>query len=497
MISALQKKNIFLIIGVLFLSVSGVFQMSTGGTHAIHGNDVIDGGVSSEEQLQNIVVDDSSNPHAHHIFNEAFGGYTTPEDMTGMVSGTLHRDGTVTVDGKTVATDAHTSGRESFTEHDQVLARDANGKPVAYHAPVPHRFATDAASPAVFVKLDENGQYQHAVLKNCGNPVLAEPVPVEEPEPEPEVAFECKDLQADDTHGRAPMTVDFTASANVENTEVEGYEFDYGDGSDEQLFATSDTELTVSHTYDEAGSFTASVNVITEDGNTGFHESQCQVDVEVEEKKEEKPEPEPEVAFKCEDLSADDTRGKEKLTTTFTADADAQHTDITGYEWDFDGDGDVDETTQDNQVTYTYTEPGEYTARVNVVTEDGETGFTNQCEVDIKVKEKEKEPEEEPKPEPEKEELEQEQEQQQQQQQQQNVDVDVDQNVNIEQADHEEEQEQEQTQTQRVAEEQPDKLANTGIGSAAMGLMGSASLGVGIRGWWRSRRGLMKSLLDK
>ncbi len=82
-----------------------------------------------------------------------------------------------------------------------------------------------------------------------------------------------------------------------------------------------------------------------------------------------------------------------------------------------------------------YDEPGEYTARVNIITEDGETGFREHCQVEINVSE----PEE---------------------------------------------------------EEEPQVLPEAGFGSPILALLGSGMLGGGVRAWLMSRKGLRNSFFS-
>ena len=112
------------------------------------------------------------------------------------VAGKVHRDGRVTVDGDTVATGAYTVGRQNMTGSNRV----EEGDTTFYTRSPSVSFRSDGLD--AFVVLDENGQYTHAVIASCGNPVRANPVPVEvaekevptpepvpvpEPEPEPTI----------------------------------------------------------------------------------------------------------------------------------------------------------------------------------------------------------------------------------------------------------------------------------------------------------------------
>jgi uncharacterized repeat protein (TIGR01451 family) len=89
--------------------------------------------------------------------------------------------------------------------------------------------------------------------------------------------FECRDLAASPTVGKPPLNVNFTASAQVsDGVSVQGYIFDFGDGGS-QVFSTSPS---VSHTYNNEGTFTASVVVRTSEGDTPITEA-CKAIIKV------------------------------------------------------------------------------------------------------------------------------------------------------------------------------------------------------------------------
>ena len=75
--------------------------------------------------------------------------------------------------------------------------------------------------------------------------------------------------------------------------------------------------------------------------------------------------------------TASATSGPVPLTVEFSADGstDPDAADALTYSWDFDGDGTED--SDDPNVTHTYTEPGNYTARLTVTDADGMTGVAS------------------------------------------------------------------------------------------------------------------------
>lgn len=81
------------------------------------------------------------------------------------VDGVVTRDGRVVVGGRTVATDAISTGRENLgrsTRDGSLFARPTS---VSFRSP---------ELPA-FVHM-ENGEFKYAIIKSCGNPVRATPV---------------------------------------------------------------------------------------------------------------------------------------------------------------------------------------------------------------------------------------------------------------------------------------------------------------------------------
>ncbi len=192
--------------------------------------------------------------------------------------------------------------------------------------------------------------------------------------------------------------------------------------------------------FEQCGTYTLkNVGVVRPAGmNEFYNTAHTDVDVECE-----KPEPEEKFA-KCVDLDASKTKIKPSTEVEFTAELETQNLDAQGYKIDF-GDGSSAQT--DGPTTsHVYEEAGEYEARVtHVVTNEGLKEVTgDDCVVTMKVKKKDQ-PEEEPK----------------------------------------------------EKDEEPEELANTGIGSTLAGIFGSGALGASIRSWIRSRRNFLSSMLGE
>lgn len=84
-------------------------------------------------------------------------------------------------------------------------------------------------------------------------------------------------------------------------------------------------------------------------------------------------------------LAADPPRGPAPLKANLTANAKTRLGVISKYQWDFEDDGKIDKTTTTNTVSYTYSQPGEFKARVKVL--DNKGTIVAQNLIPIKVEE--------------------------------------------------------------------------------------------------------------
>nr|AIA13714.1 hypothetical protein [uncultured bacterium]AIA14005.1 Unknown Function [uncultured bacterium] len=97
---------------------------------------------------------------------------------TTAAAGQVYKDGTVTVGGVTVATNAITAGRNNIAGSTKVVS----GGVTLYKRPPSVSFRVN--SIAAFVVM-QNGQFKFAILGACGNPVNATAVPKATPPPPP------------------------------------------------------------------------------------------------------------------------------------------------------------------------------------------------------------------------------------------------------------------------------------------------------------------------
>lgn len=169
--------------------------------------------------------------------------------------GIVYPDGKVTVDGKTVATDAMTFGRVKRASSDQLVKI---GETEFWKHSITGAAIYKPVDAHVF--LNSEGRFTGAVIMMCGNPVVAKPVPLPKPEPPKVQTVMCVDLNIvkDVTLRKVTATVE----GAVENTSISGYKTTWGDGS-------SATTNPATHTYKDYGEYkivgyvTAKVNGVS------------------------------------------------------------------------------------------------------------------------------------------------------------------------------------------------------------------------------------------
>ncbi len=110
------------------------------------------------------------------------------------------------------------------------------------------------------------------VISKCSVPITVTKPPVNR-------NFACTGLTGDQTSGPAPLTVNFVATASVNNTQVQKYIFNFGDNHTAQV-KTSALSANVTHVYQDSGDFLATVQVNTKAGTTPITE-QCELAIHV------------------------------------------------------------------------------------------------------------------------------------------------------------------------------------------------------------------------
>jgi uncharacterized repeat protein (TIGR01451 family) len=149
-------------------------------------------------------------------------------------TGYVHTDGTVTVDGKVVATNAYTIGRSGSLGGKKV---DANGWTVYEGA---DRLKSTLSA---FVFFNADGTFKSAVLKVCGNPVKATPK---------KPVYKCEQLAVTQL---TRTKFEFTTTASAKNgATIKDYVYTFGDGR------TATAGARTTHEYTEPGTY--NVNVV-------------------------------------------------------------------------------------------------------------------------------------------------------------------------------------------------------------------------------------------
>ena len=174
-------------------------------------------------------------------------------------TGYVHPNGTVTVDGKVVATDAYTVGRHASLGGNKVNA----GGTIVYEGADRLK-----SSLSAFVFFNADGSFKSAVLKVCGNPVRATPKKVVKP------VYVCDTLKAEKI---SRTEYKFTSSATAKDGAViKGYTYNFGDGQ------TVKGGASINHTYAKAGTYAASVSVQVEvNGKIENVTNNCKVSVTI------------------------------------------------------------------------------------------------------------------------------------------------------------------------------------------------------------------------
>ncbi len=92
---------------------------------------------------------------------------------------------------------------------------------------------------------------------------------------------QCSALTASPKDGTAPLTVKFTGAGNDPNGSIQSYEFNFDDVSNNQQQVVQQTGSEVTHTYNNAGTFTATLKVKDSAGNWKGGNSECKQTITV------------------------------------------------------------------------------------------------------------------------------------------------------------------------------------------------------------------------
>jgi len=360
----IKVKKLYTYLACLTLIISGalLFNILGTDTHAssprdCDNNAIINCGATTASELASKYQKNSTGDldNIYHSYG------LTDNDLTHAGSkakmGEVHKDGRVTVGGKTVATDAQSLGRQNMSgSHKKVIG----GKTYYERAP---SVSFRSESISAFVFFDANGEFQAAILTACGNTVTAK-----------KPAYKCESL----TKNKITRTeYSFNATAAASNgASISSYTYDFGDGQ-----KTTSTSKSVKHVYAKPGTYTAklTVTIKVHGTNKTITGPGCETKVIVET-------PPPTPVYTCDSLT------KNKISRTeyaFNGAATAKDgASITNYTFDF-GDGTPVQTVASPQnVKHTYAKEGTYTVKLAVnfkVAGANKTATGPQCQVVVPI----------------------------------------------------------------------------------------------------------------
>ncbi len=253
-----QVLGLVLAIGVASLFF-GVATPKVSAAQDCDNNAIISCGFSgASDFITKVRANDSLN--GHHDLQAIYAHYgLEPADYDRFVSsarpGTAYKNGTIVVDGQTVATGAQSIGRLASFQGSGYFTTSIAGAGTFYGNTNQQAFGHD--SIPVMVMFNDKGVMQFAVLTSCGNPEFGTPnVP----------NYSCNLLTQQPVSG-SPGTFKFTTSASASNyANITKVVYDFGDGTSD---TESSTATSVQHTYTVGGSYTAKVTVyVSLPGNT-------------------------------------------------------------------------------------------------------------------------------------------------------------------------------------------------------------------------------------
>lgn len=302
------------------------------------------------------------------VYNWAGASKSLVDGMTAKntAMGTLYKDGHITVNGETVATDAYVtarfSGPSGFTKvTGNVYARKTTTS-----------FAQSSAKVLVVYKA--NGQVAFAVMVDCGNAIKVTPKP---PKEQPKPVYSCDLLTLTK---KTDTEYNFSGKASAQNATITGYTFDFGDGQNKTV-STSATSANTSHTYAKPGTYKVVLKVLVSvNGKTQtVTNDKCTGTVTV---------PTPVVpVVSCDSLAFNKTG---ENTYAFTAKATAKDATIVSYVFDY-GDQKSDTVTTAAATAnsnHSYAKAGDYSATVSVnmmVNGKAQKVTAAKCAVQVKI----------------------------------------------------------------------------------------------------------------
>ncbi|HSW80335.1 MAG TPA: PKD domain-containing protein [Candidatus Saccharimonadales bacterium] len=245
-----SKKTAFVVaaaVAVLGIGLLGYNKVFAGTTRDCSGNSIdyknLNGGCGAANPSEFIKDVQANNPNDLKTIYSHFGLQTNEYNrfVSSARMGMAYMDGTIKVDGQTVATNAWSIGRTNFgyTSPYKIAGK-------TYQKAADTRVLL--SNIPVMVLFNSKGEMEFAVMTACGNPAEGTHVTPK---------YSCDLLQKTHVSGN---TYSFTTKASAsQNAKVEKVIYSFGDGT--SFTATSLTQK-VNHTYATSGTFTATVKVI-------------------------------------------------------------------------------------------------------------------------------------------------------------------------------------------------------------------------------------------
>ena len=355
-LSRLVSKPVLIAAALLAVGIAGfgVHRVTAQVVQDCSNNSIIKCGAQTPTEFINKV--EANNPAD---LQDIYSAYTlTPDKYSSFEQtakmGTAYKNGTIVVDGQTVATDSWSIGREKKPySTDDVI----NGH-TYYKSYSKDVFAVDSIPAMVY--FNDQGNIQFAVLTACGNPMGGTPVVSKN---------SCDMLQKTAVQGQ-DNTYQFTTKATVGNgAKVSRVVYDFGDGS--ATVTQSDAAAAVTHTYSKSGTFTAKVTVfvVNASGNeVSLTAATCQTQITVQQPT---PPPVQPVNYACTNLQATVDQNN-YLVYTFTANTTANNATLKSADFDFGdgmtapGIGPVANAPATATVQHTYAKAGTYQVKATV-----------------------------------------------------------------------------------------------------------------------------------
>lgn len=324
---------------------------------------IVNCGTTSTAELLD-VYDKNDDRRGNRDIQAIFNHYgITRTDITGTTStvkkGWLNTNGTIVVDGKTVADGAKSLYRAHPGK--EVSPVTIAGK-TFYIGPVAGNYGLGAD---LFVFFNKDGTFRAAIQASCGNPIVAN----NKVTPPPTPVYTCDSLVAKKIDR---TKFDFTSSATVKHdAQIVSYTYNFGDGT------SATTGRTVRHEYKNAGTYTVTVTVNFKVNGKAVSKTgvNCKTTVTVA----------PAPSYACTSLTA---KKVNRTTYDFTVKASAANgAKIVSYNYNF-GNGKTAKTTS-TTVRHDYgNNPKTYTATVTVnVLVNGKTVVTpvGNCKANVVV----------------------------------------------------------------------------------------------------------------